>query len=165
MSVWGPSIVAPFTVILNQQGRDMPELSPWRVGATSTYTLQKGWLKGAFLGGDLQVEAGRILGYHYNPNFVNANATDPNYAAYASVTQGGLDPSQPFVGAVETHVGAWIGYTWRLPQKLAYRIQLNLSNVGEKDRLIPAQINPDGTIALARISEGMGWTLTNSLDF
>jgi hypothetical protein len=37
--------------------------------------------------------------------------------------------------------------------------------VGEKDKLVASRINPDGSIALARISQGMGWQLTNSIDF
>ncbi len=164
-SVWGPYLVAPFTVLLNQQGHEAPEISPWRLNGVTTYTFQKGILKGAFIGGDLKIDAGRIIGYHYNPNFVNVNASDPNYASYTSVTTGGLDINEPFTGSIEEHVDAWVGYNWKLSHKINYRIQLNLSNVGEKDKLIPAQMNPDGTIALARISYGMGWQLTNSFDF
>jgi hypothetical protein len=37
--------------------------------------------------------------------------------------------------------------------------------VGEKDRLMSSRINPDGSIALARIVQGMGWQLTNAFDF
>ena len=46
-----------------------------------------------------------------------------------------------------------------------WRVQLNLRSVGEKDHLTPASYEPDGSLALARIQQGMGWTLENSFDF
>jgi hypothetical protein len=42
---------------------------------------------------------------------------------------------------------------------------VNFRNLGEKDRLVAARVQPDGSIALARIVQGMGWELTNSFDF
>jgi hypothetical protein len=30
---------------------------------------------------------------------------------------------------------------------------------------MPARINPDGSVALSRIVQGMGWQLTNAFDF
>jgi hypothetical protein len=69
-------------------------------------------------------------------------------------------------------VDAWIGYQRKLTHKLNWRIQLNMRNVGEHDHLIAAQDNPGNpalniapSIALARISEGMTWQLTNSIEF
>jgi hypothetical protein len=46
-----------------------------------------------------------------------------------------------------------------------WRIQLNISNVGEKDHLVPAAYEPDGSLALARIQLGAGYRLENSFDF
>ncbi len=60
---------------------------------------------------------------------------------------------------------AWIGYSRKLTKDINWRIQINMRSVGEKDRLVAAQTNPDGSMALARIVQGMGWQLTNSLDF
>jgi hypothetical protein len=40
-----------------------------------------------------------------------------------------------------------------------------MQNVGEKDSLVPAAYEPDGSLALARIQEGMGFRLENSFDF
>ncbi len=164
-SQWNSSIVAPFTVQLNELGHAAPEVSPWRLNVINNYTLDRTPLKGMFIGGALRVNAGRILGYHFDPNFKNANSGDPNYAGVTALTLGGLNVNEPFMGANETHVDAWIGYNWKLGHDITWRIQLNTTNVGERDHLIPAAIQPDGSIALARISEGMGWTLTNSFDF
>jgi outer membrane receptor protein involved in Fe transport len=162
---WNSNIVAPFTVELNDQGHAAPEVSPWRLNLITTYTLDRGPLKGFFLGGALRMEASRILGYKYDPNFKNVNSTDPNYADVAVVTEGGLNVNEPFYGPTDTHVDAWVGYTHKLAKKVNWRIQLNMSNVGEVDHLVPAQYEPDGSLALVRIQEGMGYRLENSFDF
>jgi hypothetical protein len=46
-----------------------------------------------------------------------------------------------------------------------WRVQLNLRNVGESANLVPVTMNPDGSVALSRISEGMTWFLTNTFEF
>jgi hypothetical protein len=162
---WNTNIVGGYTVLLNGLGHAAPEVSPWRLNLVTTYTLDRGAAKGVFFGGALRVEAGRIIGYHFDSNFVNANARDPNYAAVTAVTSGGLNVNQPFMGKNESHVDAWIGYSRKITQGINWRIQVNLRSVFEKDRLIASRINPDGNIALARIAEGMGWQLTNSFTF
>ncbi len=162
---WNSSIVAPWTVQLNDQGHSAPEVAPWRLNLISTYTFDRGPIKGVFVGGALRVEAARILGYHYSPTFVNVNSNDPNYAAVSAVTQGGLDVNDPWYGPTDTHLDAWVGYSRKVYRNVNWRIQLNLQSVGEKDSLVPSAIEPDGSYALMRINEGMGWRLENSFDF
>jgi outer membrane receptor protein involved in Fe transport len=162
---WNENIVAPFTVELNDQGHAAPEVAPWRLNLVSTYTFDRGPIKGVFIGGALRMEAARILGYAYSPTFKNVNSTDPNYANVLLVTEGGLDVNEPFMGPTDTHVDMWIGYQRKLFASVNWRIQLNMQNVGEKDSLVPAQYEPDGSLALARIQEGMGFRLENSFDF
>jgi outer membrane receptor protein involved in Fe transport len=162
---WNSSIVAPWTVQLNDQGHEAPEVSPWRLNLISTYTFDRGPAKGWFVGGALRMEAARILGYRYDPTFENINAADPNYASVTAVTQGGLNVNEPIMGPTDTHVDAWIGYSRKLYRNVNWRIQLNLQSVGEKDHLVAAGYNPDGSLYLARIQEGMGWRLENSFDF
>ena len=162
---WNSSIVAPWTVQLNDQGHEAPEVAPWRLNLISTYNFDRGPVKGWFVGGALRVEDKRILGYKYDPTFVNVNSSDPNYAAVAAVTQGGLNVNEPFYGTDDTHLDAWIGYSRKVYRNVNWRIQLNMQNVGEKDHLVAAGYEPDGSLALARIEEGMGWRLENSFDF
>ena len=162
---WNSSIVAPWTVQLNDQGHEAPEVSPWRLNLISTYTFDRGPAKGWFIGGALRMEAARILGYRYDPNFVNVNSKDPNYANVLAVTQGGLNVNEPIMGSTDTHLDAWIGYSRKLYRNVNWRIQLNLQSVGEKDHLVASGYNPDGSLYLARIQQGMGWRLENSFDF
>lgn len=165
-SDWDSSIVAPFTVLLNDQGHQVPELSPWRFNLINSYTFSGNtFLRGAFIGLGLRIDGPRIIGFHFDPNFTNVNSSDPDYAGVASLTQGGLNVNEPFYGAIESHVDMWFGYNWKLWHNINWRIQLNLSNVGEKDHLIPSAVEPDGSLALARISYGTSWQLTNSFDF
>jgi outer membrane receptor protein involved in Fe transport len=162
---WNSSIVAPYAVLNNELGHSSPEVSPWRLNLVTNYTIDHGALKDVFFGGAFRVEAGRIIGYQYDPTFVNSISTDPNYASVVSLTLGGLNVNKPYIGQNEKHVDAWIGYNRKLTNKIKWRIQLNLKSVGENDRLIASRINPDGSLALARIVQGMGYQLTNSFDF
>jgi hypothetical protein len=157
--------VAPWTVQLNDQGHEAPEVAPWRLNLVTTYTFDRGPIKGVFIGGGLRVEGKRILGYKYDPTFKNINSTDPNYANVESVTEGGLNVNEPFYGTDDAHVDMWLGYTRKLYKNVNWRIQLNLQSVGEKDHLVAAGYEPDGSLALERIQQGMGWRLENSFDF
>jgi hypothetical protein len=162
---WNSSIVAPFTVELNDQGHAAPEVAPWRFNVITTYNFDRGFLKGVFVGGALRMEAARILGYKYDPTYKNVNSTDPNYANVLAVTEGGLNVGEPYYGSTDTHLDAWIGYQRKVYRNVNWRIQLNLQSVGEKDHLVASQFEPDGSLALARIQQGMGWRLENSFDF
>jgi hypothetical protein len=162
---WNSSIVAPYAVLVNELGHQAPEVSPWRVNLISTYSIDHGALKGTFVGGALRAEAGRIIGYKYNPNYKNSISNDPNYADVVALTLGGLDVNQPFIGKTDSHVDMWIGYKMKLSHRVNWRVQLNVQSVGEKDHLVTAGINPDGSTALVRISQGMGFRLTNSFEF
>ncbi|HEY1791506.1 MAG TPA: TonB-dependent receptor [Opitutaceae bacterium] len=162
---WNSSIVAPWTVQLNDQGHEAPEVAPWRLNLITTYSFDRGPLKGWFVGGALRMEASRILGYRYDPNFKNVNSTDPNYANVIAVTEGGLNVNDPIYGETDTHVDGWVGYTRKIYRNVNWRIQLNLQSIGEKDHLFASGYNPDGNLYLARIQEGMGWELENSFDF
>jgi outer membrane receptor protein involved in Fe transport len=162
---WNSSIVAPYTVQLNALGHQAPEVSPWRFNVVTTYMIDQGPLKNVFIGGAFREEAGRIIGYKFDPTFKNANSDDPDYAGVTNLTLGGLDVNQPFTGENEHHFDAWVGYSRKITRDINWRIQLNVRHVGENNRLMAARINPDGSIALARIVQGMGFQLTNSFDF
>jgi len=163
---WNNSLVAPYAVTMNQLGHAAPEVSPWRLNLVTTYTFDHGIAKGLFVGGAFREEAGRIIGYKFSSTIANTALTnDPNYADVILLTQGGLDVNQPFYSKTDYHVDAWVGYSRKLTHNIDWRIQLNMKSVGEKDHLVTAGMNPDGSISLARIEQGMGWQLTNSFDF
>lgn len=145
---WTTDIYDPYLVEVHTEGLSAAEVSPWRFNLTSTYNVDRGLVKGLLFGGAVRVEAGRILGYPYSP------------------TLGFLDVNNPFIGPIDQHFDAWVGYKHKLfKHKVDWRIQLNLRNVAQKTELVPASYEPDGSLALERIQEGMTWQITNEFDF
>jgi hypothetical protein len=128
-------------------GFQVPELRPWRFGAITDYTFQEGSLKGFQLGGAYRWQDEQILGYGLKDDL------------------SGLDVQKPLFGESDDHVDVWVGYQRKIHERVTWRIQLNLRNVGESADLTPVSVNPDGVIAAQRITEGMGWSVTNSFSF
>jgi outer membrane receptor protein involved in Fe transport len=146
-TVWANSILAPYAVLKAQLGSSAPEVAKWRFNLVTNYNFESGAIKGTKVGLAYRWEDRRILGYKYDP------------------TKDVLDISQPWYGPVDDHVDLWVGYQKKLTEKIDWRIQLNLRNVGEKPHLKPVNIQPDGSVALSRIQEGMTWQLTNTFMF
>jgi hypothetical protein len=147
-NIWQNDLWLPYQVLLSSQGQSAPEVAKWRLNGVTTYTFDHGRLKGFVIGGAARLEAGRISGYRY------------------SATLGYLDVKQPLMTKSDQHFDAWVGYSKKLTKhNLLWHIQLNVRNVGEDTRLVPAFYQPDGSLALARIQDGMAWRLTNSLEF
>lgn len=145
--VWADNILAPYAVLQAQIGSQVPEISPWRFNAVTNYNFREGVLKDVNAGLAYRWEDKRILGYRYNK------------------TKDVLDIDQPLYGPTDDHFDLWIGYQRRLTKKVGWRVQLNLRNVGEKTHLVPVNLQPDGTVALSRIQEGLGWQITNTFSF
>jgi hypothetical protein len=159
--LWGPygqpirntyyqSIYYPYQFLLAQSGTSAPEIRPWRFNAVTNYAFDQGVLKGANVGLGYRYQQGEILGYGLSQDSNN------NW---------NLDVSKPFRGKAEDAVDLWAGYERKLTHKIGWRIQLNLQGVGQKTRLVPLSIEPDGSPGAYRIREGMGWKLTNTLTF
>jgi Outer membrane receptor proteins, mostly Fe transport len=144
---WANNIVAPYTVLKRQQGSSAPEIAPWRFNGVTTYNFNEGPLKGAWIGGAYRWEDKRILGYQYDES-INT-----------------LDISKPYYGPSDDHFDMWVGYSRQLTKKVGWQIQLNVRNVGEKKKLVPITIQPDGRVAVSRIQEGMTWQITNTFNF
>ncbi len=146
-TVWATQVLAPYQVLKAQTGSQAPEVPKWRFNLISTYTFDHGAIKGAYAGGAYRWEDRRILGYHYDAKTDLLNVT------------------QPWYGPTDSHVDLWAGYGFKLTKQVHWRIQLNLRNVGEHAGLVPVTMQPDGSIALSRIKEGMTWQLTNTFEF
>jgi len=147
-TLWHKDLWLPYQVTLSSQGQSAPEVAPWRLNLVSTYTFDHGKAKGFMFGGAARLEASRISGYRY------------------SSALGFLDVNKPIMGPEDTHLDLWVGYTKKLKYRdLVWHTQINLRNVGEKTRLVPTYYEPDGSLALARIQQGMTWQWSNSLEF
>lgn len=146
-TVWDTQVLGPYQVLKNQQGSSAPEIPKWRFNLVTTYNFDHGPVNGLYVGGAYRWEDRRILGYKY------------------SASLGTLDISHPWFGPTDDHVDLWAGYTFKFMKKYDWRVQLNLRNVGESAHLVPVTIQPDGSIALSRIAEGMTWQITNVFKF
>ena len=94
-----------------------------------------------------------MIGYPVVPN-----PTNPTLASF--------DLTKPYYGPSEDAIDLWVSYERKLTNKINWRIQLNVYNVGKKDKLIPISVEPDGhTWAAARIAPVQEWQLTNTLSF
>ncbi len=128
-------------------GFQVPELRPWHFSAITNYSFNEGMFKNVNVGGAWRWQDKQILGYGLKSD------------------NSGLSVDNPIYGDSEQHVDLWVGYNRKLTEKVDWRIQLNLRNVGEKKGLTPISANPDGSIASLRITEGMTWALSNTFSF
>lgn len=128
-------------------GFQVPELRPWKASVITNYSFTGDKYKGFNIGGAFRYQDEQILGY---------GLKDDN---------SGLSVEKPIYGDVESHIDMWIGYEREVTDKVDWRIQVNVRNVGEDVGLTPISANPNGTIAAQRITEGMAWSVTNTFRF
>ncbi|PTY04801.1 hypothetical protein DB347_19040 [Opitutaceae bacterium EW11] len=145
--VWTANIYGPYQNLLAQSGSSAPEIRPWRANVISNYTFRNGLLKGFNVGVADRWQQGEILGYALN------------------ATTQLIDVNRPYRGDSENSVDVWVGYQKKLSDKLSWRIQLNVRNVGENAHLIPISVQPDGSAGAYRIAEGQAFQLTNTFMF
>jgi hypothetical protein len=62
-------------------------------------------------------------------------------------------------------VDLWVSYARPLSSNINWKIQLNVFNAFGKNETVPLHRNPDGSIGLRGIREGVSWSLTNTLRF
>ncbi|HVU35902.1 MAG TPA: TonB-dependent receptor plug domain-containing protein [Opitutaceae bacterium] len=146
-AVFNQNIYGPYQNLLAQSGTQVPELRPWHANAITNYSFDTGILKGVNVGGAYRWEQGEILGYALNP------------------TTQLIDVNKPWKGPSDSHADLWVGYTRKLSHRLTWQIQLNVHNVGQRARLIPIAVEPDGTPAQFRIMDGQYWELANTIKF
>ena len=149
---FGREFMAPYMLYRMQENSDVPELRPWRFNLVVNYNFDKGFMKGVNVGAGYRWQDGTVLGYKL--------MADPNGGADMV-----YDLDNPYVGKAETNVDLWVGYSRKLTSKIDWRIQLNLRNLTTKKELIPVTVQPDGTMAVGRISDPCTWTLTNTFTF
>lgn len=145
---WRNNVINPYNTLLAQQGSNAPELSPYTFRLVTNYAFDTETLfKGCWIGGGYRWEDGRVLGYEYD------------------TALGNIDVDRPFKSDSESHIDLWFGRSQKLTDKINWKLQLNVRNVGESIDLKPVTINPDGSVGYSRIQEGMVWQLTNTLEF
>jgi hypothetical protein len=146
-------IWAPYLTQVALVGGDQPEMRRYKFNLISNYHFTRGWAKGIDIGGAWRWEDRAILGYGIHETTI--------YGEKAWIA----DVSQPIYGPTESHVDAWIGYQRKLNSKIDWRVQLNVRSLGENAHLVAAAVEPDGTVAQARIVNGATYDFSMKFSF
>jgi len=144
---YNDNIISALNFVKESIGSQAPELRPYSVNLITNYAFTENTLKGWNFGGAARYQDSQILGYGYKDDYSS------------------LDVNKPIEGESEMHFDFWAGYQRDLSEKLNWRIQVNVRNVGESVGLTPISANPDGEIATSRITEGMTWSISNTFSF
>ena len=148
-SIWAP-FLASYTLLKLNEGSDVSELRKWRYGVVTNYSFNNGFLKGVGVGGGYRWQDKVVIGYPV--------VGGGSIASY--------DLSKPYYGPAEDAIDLWLSYKRKLTSKIDWTIQLNVYNVGKKDKLIPISVEPDGkTWASVRTAPVQEWQLTNTFAF
>ncbi len=157
---WNANFWASWLSVKGQEGNAVPELRRWRANLVADYDFSEGWLKGVNVGMAYRWQDKVIVGY--KPLYYIGDKLTDNWGL-ATVAK--FDLNSPYYGPAEHNVDLWVGYTRKLSQKLTYRVQLNVRNVGQHNSLIPVTVQPDGAVASWRIAPTQIWSLTNTIEF
>jgi hypothetical protein len=136
--------------IILQEGAPSNELRKWRWNFITNYSFSEGRLKGMGIGGATRIQDKNVIGYPY----FNHPELGP-----------APDVFHPYYGESRQNFDAWVSYGRRLGQRISWKIQLNVRNIGVHNELIPIGAQPDGSIHSYTIAEPQRWTLTNSFSF
>jgi hypothetical protein len=140
-----------------QEGTRTDELRKWNFRLVTDYSFdgETWWrrLKGFNVGGAVRWSDRPLLGY--------AGRT----TSIGGVTLVTSDLGRPYYGATETIYDGWIGYRRNLGHGVAWKIQLNVRNLGVGNELRPLAVWPDGKVIQWTIREPQRWTLTNTFTF
>ncbi len=140
-----------YTLMKLQAGAASSELRKWRYNVITNYTFSHGKLKGFGVGAGYRWQDSVVIGY---PVIPGTNG------------QAGFDLSKPYYGPSEGALDLWASYERKVTNKVNWRIQANVRNVGQKDGLIPISVQPDGkTWASVRVSPTQEWFVTNTFSF
>ena len=145
-----------FQKMLN--GSEVAEVRPWRFNIINNYAFSSGMLKGFNVGAAYRWQKGQILGF-------GQKLKDPNGGYVISNFSDDVDITKKFIGDSEDAIDLWVGYGRKLTDKIDWRIQANLKNVGDHSKLVPISVNPDGSWAACKIQDGFSWSVTNTFTF
>jgi outer membrane receptor protein involved in Fe transport len=134
-----------------QEGTAVPELRQWRVNLVSNYDFTEGFLRGFNAGIGVRWQDRIVVGFPPQPGAV------PEQISF--------DLSSPYYGPTETNFDFWVGYGRKLTPRVDWRIQLNVRNAFEGNRLIPITVQPDGSPAAYRIAPAEIWSVSNVFRF
>lgn len=144
------SFVLPnLSTLVASEGRQSPEIRPWRFNGTVDYTFQTGRLKNVQMGGSYRWQDGNIVGYPV--------ITVDGKSKY--------DVDHPYIGTKLDAVDLWVGYQRKVGKNLRWKTRVNVRNAFASDKLQVVNVQPDGSPAGLRIPEPRVLSWTNTFEF
>lgn len=158
-------VLNPFNTAVSADGAAVHELRRWRANFVGNYDFQGERLKGFGVGAGVRWLDKAALGYPI-ANFRADLTPVPAGAAALPSDIRISDVRHPFYGPSETRYDGWLSYQRKIVHgKYGLKLQLNVRNLFTTDQLVPAVINPDGTIPVWSIAEGRKFTFTAKFSF
>ena len=149
---WNSNFYSKYLLDKLQEGTFSSELRKWHYNVVTSYDFTRGFMKGVSVG----------MGYRWQDKVaIGYPVIDPDGTGN-SIT---YDLKHPYYGPSEDAIDLWFGYERKLTSKLAWRIQLNIRNVGDHNKLVPLSTQWDGSVAAWGIAPSQEWTLTNTFKF
>ncbi|PTY06114.1 TonB-dependent receptor [Opitutaceae bacterium EW11] len=147
---WNSNFYSKYLLMKLQEGSYSSELRQWRYNLVTNYSFTRGVLKGVNVGAGYRWQDKIAIGYP-----VKADGT-------GNIT---FDLDNPYYGPSEDAIDFWVGYQRKLTSRIDWRIQLNVRNVGEGNKLVPLTAQYDGAVAAWGIAPSQTWTITNTFKF
>ncbi len=159
------NVLNPYNVAKSADGAPVHELRRWRANFVGNYEFQGERLKGFGVGAGVRWLDKAALGYPVRSFRADLTPVPAGAAALPSDIRIS-DVRDPYYGPSETRYDGWVSYATKiLKGRYGLKLQLNVRNLFTKDELVPAVINPDGTIPVWSIAEGRKYTFTARFSF
>lgn len=161
LTTWNNNFYAQYAPLKFTESTAVPELRKWRANMVANYDFREGFLKNVNVGVGYRWQGKQVIGYP--PDYIDATG---NLAANPQVALAWRPQlGKPFYAPAEANIDLWVGYKRKISNRLSWRTQLNVRNVGERDSLIPVNVQPDGTPVGFRIAPVQTFSWSNTLEF
>ena len=138
------------------EGARSPLERRYHASFLTNYTFREGKLKGVSVGGAERFESKAAIGFYgkvgdpvNSPTVINLN-----------------DVTRPVYDSGNYYTDLWVSYSRKIfKDKIGWKLQLNCENATEGGRLMPTQVNFDGTPWAFRIIDSRKFTLTSTFNF
>lgn len=157
------NVATSYSRVANADGAPATELREWRGNVFANYEFSSGALRGFGGGGAIRYQSKAAIGlpitsFRADGSPATGAAQPGDFRAY--------DVTNPYYGPSETDYDMWLSYrrpVWH--NRVHAKFQLNIRNLFADNRLIPIASQPDGSMAVGRISQPTTYSLTAQFDF
>lgn len=159
-TVYNRDVVPQLTLDRDLQGQSVQGQRKYRWSFLSSYSFDRGLLKGFAVGGNERWEDKAVIGYYGKAS----GAASSLYNGQSTLDL--ADTSRPVYDRARYYTDVWISYRRKIfSNKVDLKVQLNVANVFENGRLQPVAVNYDGQPYSYRIIDPRQFTLTTTLSF